>query len=486
MTSPNQENAVPLPASRLLCHTYEDGVVVEIDNGSRIFYDQSRNILCEFPGYTIEKYLITSDLSKGIEEAVRNKTGTLCLTNDGPLLLIFKVSGSIRIHMMRSANHGFEAQFIDDFRSQYNNASFEDLFSDSVQTSTVCHLFRQGARTSAMTAPNDSEWRTMLYMGDVKCLNHVEERPVPLLVLHVSTLTSEECVDILENSEIGLACYRYEEGEIQLLSHAYLHRVAVMTGVSIEELIPTSSLPDDTATRLASSRFPRMLDLFSLYVLCGTNSTRRMVTVSGFNVRLDRSGRVLATPKRGFYNFCRTAGANPRSELSFPATPSMMRLAVRRIILKFTLQSRITEVEKQFDDYEYVLGSLTPMLIARVLSGPPAMLFAFEKAFGVKASDTVSSLPTNDNNTPPSLRSVRSALLLCDHYRLATIARFALRHLLNSEFTPSAMAADQLIAMLTDYSNSSRRRRTVAATIVDDNPEDIFWPPLNSMDIEQE
>lgn len=499
-------------------HIYDDGIVVEIlnvapesqsacYNGTRVFYENvegsTRKILCRFPGYTIDKYVIaTADeesTTKGIDEALEPSLrgtseadlGALCLTNDGPLLLVFKVAGVVRLHMMRSANHGFDSQFADDFLAQYH-ARFDDLFSVSIPTSMQCFLFRQGARSSAMTSPLDSEWHSLLFLGTVQCTSdqtdaNVEERPV--LVPQATSLTVGDCVNILRSSEIGLVCYRHATGEVQMLSEAYLQRVATCTGVTMDELISGVGVSQDNeerpasfhsrpsvflaaeglcAARLASSRFPRTLDLFALYVLCGTNSARKTATVNGFSTRIDRGGRVVAFPKRGFYNFCRAAGVNPRKELTFPATPSVMRLAVRRIILRATLPSRKSEVEQQFADYETALNSLVPMLILRVLSGSAALESAFEAAFGIKVIDTISNLPI-PTGAPATLRTVRSAVLLCDHYRLMTIARFALKHLLNAEFTPSAMRAEQLVQLLTDYSTSSRRRRAVADSVAATN-----------------
>ncbi len=497
-------------------HVYADGVTVEIlnlgsdesavtpemrsYNGSRVFYktiNDEKVVLCRFPGYSIEKHVVATnihettpeDTTSGLGQVLETQSpGTLCLTNDGPLLMVFKIDGSVRLHMMRSANHGFDQQFIQAFAEQYE-AKFDYLFPASMATSPWCYLFRQGDRSSAMSAPMDGNSRTLLYLGGLECnmvstMETTESTSSPILSLSVLAITSENAVSILRNPELGLVCYRHPGGEVQILSEGYLQRVAVTTGFTMNELIEgvdrNQDATDDFLTRpsslmrvdkfsakLTSSRFPRVLDLFSLYVLCGTNSGRKLATVSGFSVRLSPGGRILANPKRGFYNFCRAAGVNPRHELAFPATPSSMRLAIRRIILSSTLQSRVGDVEKQFDDYENALVHLAPMLVMRALGGSAALSHAFEAAFGITACDLVSSLPIELNHRL-QLRSVRSALLLSDHYKMVTIGRFALRHLLDAEFTPSAMRESQLVSILSEYSHSSRRRRLVADGV---NPE---------------
>lgn len=543
-----------------ITHVYGDGVGVDIFslgveetpvstrvkcyNGARVFYTTSeegaRRVLCRFPGYTIEKHVIATnddhssidDTSAGIDEALSNSTredvhadradGTLCLTNDGPLILVFKIAGLVRLQLMRSAAHGFDNQFIDDFTMQYDGWNFDDLFSTTHNTSSVCHLFRQGTRASAMCSPQDDECRTLLYLGAVLCstpggstvgLDGIAGE-APRFTPNVSTLYRDDAIDILRNFELGLICYRHYGGEVQLLSESYLLRVATMTGVPMDDLIGgiktaaeadaaeihagdgarqrqpvgeeyrirpkifTQISPVRYSARLSCSRFPRALDLFALYVLCGTNTTRRQATVSGFYARLDSGGRIFATPKRGFYNYCRAAGVNPRRELPFPATPSAMRLAIRRIVLSATLPSRAVSLEIQFDEYEDALSSLVPMLVSRVLNGSRTLASSFESAFGITASDIVSGFSQEGGSSEhqtvrrqPSLRNVRSALLLCDHYRLVTLARFAMRYLIHAEFTPNAMREPQLIEILSDFSNSSRRRRAVSEVVASANAE---------------
>lgn len=507
-----------------ITHTYSDGVAVDIfnnsedptHNGLRVFYttdsEGSRTELCRFAGYAIDKCVIAthgdcttqSDTAAGIEEALvpiregvsESEQGALVLTNDGPLVLVFKVAGQVRLHLMRSASHGFDTQFIDDFGLQYNSASFNDLFSPSTETSSWCHMFRQGIRSSAMNPPQDAAAHTFLYLGGETCElpsgdAAVAEETPPTTSIPATILSIEEAVRVLRNPELGLVCYRHRGGEVQLMGEGYLLRVATMTGVSMDELItgePYDEEPpvqgqrkpatDEYRTRpssfttsnrlsvkLASSRFPRTLDLFALYILCGTNSGRRLATVSGFATKLHPSGRILAIPKRGFYNFCRAAGVNPRRELPFPASPSSMRLAIRRIIVSAALPSKRSEIEDQFDQFEAALFNLVPALVSRVLSGTPALESAFESAFGITATGLVSSLQTENRGQRHAFRSVRSALLLSDHYRLVTISRFAMRHLSKSELSVSAMRVQELVAMLSEYSHSSRRRRTVAESV---------------------
>jgi hypothetical protein len=499
-------------------HKYADGVSVEIlnlgndstpdqssYNGSRVFYlteDGVKKILCQFPGYSIEKVALATHCTEeetvmAIDSVLQGLTdGSLCLTNDGPLLMIFKVAGKVRIHMMRSANHGFDAQFMEDFQRQYEDRTFEDLFPASCVTSNWCQLFRQGSRTSAMVAPYDSDFRTLLYLGGIECVTETppdasKEAERITLLPFVEVLSLQKASEILRNPELGVVCYRHQKGEIQLLSENYLRRVATMTGVTMDELIsgigeeaeevrsrPSVFVKENKlSAKLVSSRFPRTLDLFALYMLCGTNSTRRLATVSGFNVRLDANGKILANPKRGFYNFCRAAGVNPRRQLTFPATPSAMRLAIRRIILGATLPTRQVEMEKQFNDYEYALTQLVPMFVARCISGPAELSHAFEIAFGTTVTELLSGLPLERVRRVVTLRSVRSALLMADHYRLVTVTRFALKHLLDSEFTPSAMRLADLVDLLTTYSKSSRRRRQVAETVNQTVPLDMSeWP----------
>jgi hypothetical protein len=514
-------------------HLYGDGVTVEIlnlsndegsttvdelcsYNGSRVFYKleegNKKTVLCRFPGYNIDKYLVatddelvtTTETNDAIEEVLANspEDGAICLTNDGPLIMVFKVAGKIRIHMMRTAASGFDEQFATEFSSQYDGHKFEDLFPANLETSSNCFLFRQGSRSSAMNAPMDGEWHTMLYLGTHQCDITGSKSAVatssevagdivataaavaePLLSLGCSILTNEMAVEFLRNPELGLVCYRHPKGEVQIMSESYLRRVATMTGISVDDLLGVvDEHPEDEpvhhkvfnnratmlmegrlSARLASSRFPRLLDLFSLFVLCGTNSKKRLITVNGFSVRLNTDGRILAAPRQGFYNFCRAAGVNPRRELSFPATPRSIRLAIRRIILSSALPSKISEMEQQFNNYETALFEITPSLIARVMSGSAALASAFERAFGSNVHDLIGNLPTEREGSGYSLRSVRSSLLLADPYRLVTVSRFSLRYLINLDVTVQSMRERQLVDILTDFSNSSRRRRAVAA-----------------------
>ncbi len=533
LLSSTEENAHPIPqeVSRVdsidilfgcldiprTTHVYEDGVTVEIlnlanddvssdksYNGSRVFYqrqeDGRKTVLCRFPGYTIDKFVVDSSRTEeGIEQVLSRieQVGSLCLTNDGPLLLIFKINGKVRIHMMRSAGHGFEEQFAADYAEQYGG-TFNDLFDASVLTSSICHIFRQGLRSSAMRPPVDSEGRTLLYMGHLLCATEddssLEEES---LLLQPSSLSRQDAFDVLQNTELGLVCFRHAGGEVQLMADSYLRRVAVLTGVSMDEMITGSesssesfsskpeALQVEPSAKLCSSRFPRLLDLLSLYILCGTNSSRKkMATVSGFISRIDAGGRILATPKRGFYNYCRVAGVHPRREIPFPATPSSMRLAIRRIVLNSTLSSNSLQVERQFDNYEMALFQLTPQLVARVLTGSASLSDAFHSAFGITAFDLTCNMPLSTarpSRAALPLKSIRSALLLSDPYRLVTISRFALRHLIDAEFTPAVMRESQLIGMLSEYSISSRRRRLVAESVAVANLDlsnTEEWPPL--------
>ncbi len=227
-------------------HRYEDGVVVEIlnlnngegtpteqkYNGSRVFYKDDK-VLCRFPGYSIEKYVVSADniptaidqvLEPIVQGVPEEEIGALCLTNDGPLLLIFKIEGKVRIHMMRSAGHGFESQFNTDFSEQYGNASFGDLFSASLATSPWCHLFRQGSRSSAMTAPKGPEGRTLLYLGGVECNSLCssesvgEEMELAVLQPQVAIISPQSAAAILSDRNLGMICYRHASGEVQLLS----------------------------------------------------------------------------------------------------------------------------------------------------------------------------------------------------------------------------------------------------------------------------
>lgn len=508
---------IDIPRSR---HVYGDGVIVEILNlsnddtsdnglnGARVFYrivENKKEVLCRFPGYSIDKHVLATnerdttpqDTTTAVEQILEplmrdvpeEKLGAICLTNDGPMIMVFKVAGTVRIHMMRSAAHGFDAQFEDDFSSQYNGAKFQDLFPTDCETSKWCHLFRQGSRCSAMEPALDEEWRTMLYLGGLEC-NMVAIQPnssLALLAPVVSTLSVDTAVKILRSSDMGLVCYRHPGGEVQLLSEQYLQRVAIMTGHSVDELVgiadphpeddePRSSRAferrvsalsaGELSIKLVSSRFPRLLDLFSLYILCGVNSQRRLATICGFSVRLDaNTGRILANPKRGFYNFCRAAGVTARQELTFPATPSAMRLAIRRIVLSGTLPSKTAEVEQQFNEYESTLSSVVPHLIMRTLSGSSSLRRCFELAFGSSVQELLGDFPIPPRGTPGQLRAVRTALLLVDPYRLVTLARFAQRYLLNQAHTPLAMRERDLIDKLSVYSVSSRRRRMVSESL---------------------
>lgn len=502
---------IDVPRTR---HVYDDGVIVEIlnlsnddnsdhgFNGARVFYrleGDKKVILCRFPGYSIDKHVISTDENETspedttiavhqiMEDLVRDvpveKVGALCLTNDGPLIMVFKVAGTVRIHMMRSASHGFDAQFEEDFSEQYNGAKFEDLFSADCETSKWCHLFRQGARSSATVPPLDEEWHSMLHLGGLECnmVSIIAEPSSAVLAPTVSTLSIDTAVKILRSNDMGIVCYRHPAGEVQLLSEAYLRRVATLTGYSVDELVGIADphAEDEVVTRvsalcagnlsvkLVSSRFPRLLDLFSLYVLCGVNSNRRLATICGFGVRLDaNTGRILATPKRGFYNFCRAAGVTARQELTFPATPNAMRLAIRRIVLRATLPSKLAEVEQQFDEYEAILSSLVPQLVIRTLSGSSALRRAFELAFGSTVRELLGDFPIPPRGTPGQMRSVRTALFLIDQYRLVTLARFVQRYLLGESYTPLAMRERVLIEKLNTYSTSSRRRRMVSETVL--------------------
>lgn len=484
-------------------HTYSDGVTVVItnntgspDNGERVFYsDATRsNILSKFSGYEIDKYVIATDrdetteaqTKEGLMNVLRSQDqrGALALTNDGTLILVFKVASAVRVHLMRSASHGFECEFSVDFANQYNGSTFADLFEASVETSSWCHMFRQGTRASAMDSPADPSSRTFLYLGAEHCSlpsgQTMSSEPRGPLKLSATLLTIDEAVIVLRDPHLGLVSYRHPGGEAQLMSEKYLLRVATMTGVTMDCLISGTAITAENSStdhfsprpsvftshggsssgyhhKLANSRFPRTLDLFALYILCGIFTTRRLATVSGFTTWLDAGGRILAAPKRSFYNFCRAAGVNPRSQLPFPATPNSMRLAVRRIIVNATLPSKVLEVEAQFNNFETILYVKVPNFIQRVLRGSSSLQSVFESAFGT----TIGGLVGEECRTD-SLKSVRSALLLADHYKVMSVSRFALRHLQSEENNPTTMRETALIAILSEYSHSSRRRRAVA------------------------
>lgn len=496
-------------------YTYEDGITVEIlnsegSNGARVFYSNTKEILCHLQGYDIDKYLVASNprhtKPEQTEEALKlaitslSPEGTLCLTNDGPLILVFKVAGSVRIHMMRSASHGYDDEFNKDFAEQYEGHNFADLYVPSEATSRYCHLFRQGGKTSAMQSPCDLSGRSMLYLGGVECKVHsptplvTSVTEVPSLILFISRLTQAEATEIICAPEHGLVCYRYPEGEVQFMSEHYIQRVATMTGVCIDELVnPISAAIEEEGSRipphdfrqrpaclegkssvkLNKSRFPRVVDLLSLYILCGTRSGRKTATISGFGVQLQDSGRILAVPKRGFYNFCRAAGVNPRKEIPFPATPGSMRLAIRRIILGVTLPKRVQEVEEEFDSYEAALSNLVPQLICRVMRGSAVLMAAFESAFGVSLMELMSMIPSSRMQNGSILRNIRSSLLLADHYRLVTITRFAVKYLAECEFTPLTMRQEELITILVNFSTSSRRRRMVSQNVAQSHQPEI-------------
>lgn len=490
-----------------LLHVYPDEVAVEIlnvecstntdKNGARIFYKGRDGVLAFYPGYSIQKYVLATDEATTDPEstaAVLTRVistklpanGYLCLSNDGPLLLVFKILGQVRLHMMRSAAHGFDEQFIQDFALQYSGAKFEDLFPASMETASQCHIFRQGSRTTAMETPQDMEGRTMIYMGSEEVTVFPTDGgsggPPPQLIIPMTTLSIQNAVEILRTNDLGLVCYRHEKGEVQILSEQYLQRIATMTGVSMCQLItgiaPLDSqafckrpaiLEEEEFAKLVSSRFPRVLDLLSLYILCGTNPERSAITVDGFTARIDRGGRILATPRRGFYNFCRAAAANPKHEIPFPATPSSMRLAIRRMILRHTLPGHYQEVSKMFDSYEIALFQTLPRLIDKVLGAGRQLEEPFETAFGITAAQLLNGGDSWRQQQQgitgiQRMKNIRSSLVMADHYRLITVTRFAVR---NSSELSATMRESHLISLLSDYSNSSRRRRQVAGKILD-------------------
>lgn len=461
-----------------IMHECEDGVKVQLlpeHNGVRTFFFNNE-VICKFPGYEITKYAVVIDSQKqDYEEIIKStgKNGKFILSNDGPLLLIFKVLGKIRIHLMRVMNHTFYEQFNREFEAQYGGYKFQDLFSEDETTASVCHLFRQGSRSTAVDCVSDASGRSFVYSGSIECSQASDGDPHKKLSPPKLTLTVNETS--LNEIPSSLVCYRYAGGEIQILRADYLRRVAIMTGRTMESLItggvemtsskiPTeefsevpASLKTNRWVKLHNSRFPRMVDLFSLFVLAGLNPNKKNITVLGFKPRYDEKSRIIAEPKCGFYNFCRVAGVHPRSQLKFPATPVSIRLAVRRLVVESALgEAKKTELEEVFSEIEDILYNLTPMFVLRVLKADYIMQNAFRVAFGIDVKELLDSSNLRISD-PPTLRSVKSALLLANQYNVLSLARFSEKYLADAEFTPLGMRYKDLLDSIDEYSRKKRR-----------------------------
>jgi hypothetical protein len=492
------------PHKRTL-HSYEDEVRVEIlitedpkfakINGSRIFYKDKKSPLCKFPGYNIEKFVVQTNernvdyntTEAGIQEiTAKIPEGFLCLTNDGPLILVFKVLGKVRLHMMRTAKHEFTEQFSRSFSEQYPNQGFDQLFPEDQDTSDSCFMFRSGEKSSAMLPAKQG----LLFIGTVHCQLFQEDVSVkaPLVLPEMLTLSLHNATNMLREIEGGLVCFRHEFGEIQIISEIYLKRIATWTGVSMDELITGESddlkvvgmrplmfqkSPHVLSVPLNSSKYPRLLDLFGLYVLCGVNSGK---LVCGFTATLDTSGArdmIMAAPKKGFYNFCRTAGVTVRKQLRFPATLNSIRYSVRNLMIHSALESKKQELKDMFEKFDNLIYNLAPMFMTRMLQDLKAFDEVFERAMGFKIGEFVKL-----DRRRAHMKHVRTEMMLGNQYYLMIVSRFCSRYLI--EQSPITIPKAILLGYLEEYSKSTRKRREISEKVVAERhveDDDMnFWP----------
>jgi hypothetical protein len=132
----------------------------------------------------------------------------------------------------------------------------------------------------------------------------------------------------------------------------YLFRVAAITGYTISDLIG-QPLRDDRPVRILNTKFPKVLDILPLYVLCGVDKTNPHLTVKGYKKIYAKDGRDAVAPLSGFHNYCMTVCANPKEVVPFQPNIWQIRKVVRDIFLSGL--SRPEKFVTQFAKIEEIL-----------------------------------------------------------------------------------------------------------------------------------
>lgn len=324
----------------------------------RVFFD--KNTFEDFlycPEYKISKFLISEDAKSDIlEEIATNLLSEECshikfffASNDGPLLFVFKVKGHIFIQLMRGhQTKAFETTFKEVF-DQVFHFPLDQLFDDKVETSVWCHAFRLG---DGVLVTQSIE--KIIYTGAIRAFTFKSDVPGDMLCdkIHWNTeLLSESAVmEQLVKEKHNFVSFAHPGGECQIFGCHYLRRISAITGYKLEELVPgvDDSLKENKMIQLAKTQFPPLLDILSLFTLCGVDTSTSNLTVRGYKHVITAKGKDAVAPLKGFYNYCAAVGENPKDRLRFQPSVTELRYVVRDIFLSGIVGDRQKErfVEK--------------------------------------------------------------------------------------------------------------------------------------------
>ncbi len=335
--------------------------------GERIFYDhETKEDILTCPSYKIDKYLVKPYFTQEwLDKIILGRKHKIFISTDGPLLLIFKVKGSIFIQTMKDCEtKTFGDKFSQTFAQTYGYG-VEQLFNKDVETSKFCYIYRFG---EGALSTDGTGIRKLVQCGTMLCKKNASYSLRPHIIEQEEEINEEL---VWNTSIVNLSYVRRELGltdqnfvnigiigddgssvqECQIFTKEYLKRIGAITGRKPSSLagreIPKGDHDFTEPIKITLSKFPPILDILSLYVLCGVNARGDgLVTTRGYELRDNH-----VAPMTGFYNYCAAADVRCRDVIPFGPSIWEMREAVKKIFLGGVVKSdffpaRWNEVEK--------------------------------------------------------------------------------------------------------------------------------------------
>ncbi len=289
---------------------------------------------------------------------------TFFASNDGPLMMVFKVMGKVFIQLMRCHKTlTFERTFREAFELKFHYA-LESLFNESVLTSSWCYMFRFGDGVLSTQCNLDKD--RVIYCGTLRCLPifHEDEMEAQRQMasldkmsdnIHMDTelFSIQDVIFQLSKKEHNFVSFAYPGGECQIFGLHYMRRLSSVTGYTLNEIfgLPLSTQIQHYPIQLERTQFPPLLDILSLYILCGVDTSSPNLTVKGYKCIITKSGNNAVAPLKGFYSYCAASGVDPKQLLPFGPSVWQLREAIKEIFLSGISQPhRFAEKFKQAED----------------------------------------------------------------------------------------------------------------------------------------